>query len=533
MGSVAVRLIIALALLCPVAGIFTAQANARNLEIIQAGASAIATDASEGASASGPAPSSQYILVKRDLGYLVLGVVFVAIGLITLLLTILRSASRDAAIFLFGAMSCVWGIRFLLYTQLFPSLLTGDPQALQCLARAFTYFGASAAFGFALAYLGPGWRSSLRILAYGSLAFSCVASLVLLANPDRDLLLPVFNVMILVGAATVIANTLRPELRQKARQHGLIAGFCASAIFFVLENLRALGLVPIPCDVEWIGVLILYLTLGRLIAICMFTNERRLAAISQELATARQIQASLLPKQAPRISGMAMAARYLPMTEVAGDIYDFVKLDDHRQGILIADVSGHGVPAALIASMVKGAFRAQIESIENPERVLDGMNRILTGQLDLQFVTAICIYIDMTTGTLRYSGAGHPPLLIQQKDSNQCISLQQNGLFLGQFTDATYSSAERLLATGDRILLYTDGILEATNANDEEFGENSLYEFLAQHGELPAENFADALLAAVGDWTNLGRDESLDDDLTLIVIDIQKDTEHRPAPTDK
>jgi len=253
----------------------------------------------------------------------------------------------------------------------------------------------------------------------------------------------------------------------------------------------------------------------------MFTNERRLASISQELATARQIQASLLPKRAPRISGIAMTARYLPMTDVAGDIYDFVKLDDYRQGILIADVSGHGVAAALIASMVKGAFRAQIDHIEKPERVLDGMNRILTGQLDLQFVTAICIFIDMEMGILRYSGAGHPPLLIQQKDRAQCISLQQNGLILGQFSDATYSSAERLLTFGDRILLYTDGILEATNTSGEEFGDSSLYRFLAQHSELPTENFADALLTSVGDWTNLTPDGSLDDDLTLIVVDIQ------------
>jgi len=240
----------ALALLYPLAGIFAAEADVRDPEIIQTGAAASATDASEGASASGPAVSRGYVLVKGELGYLVLGVVFVAIGLITLLLTILRSASRDAAIFLFGAMSCVWGIRFLLYTQLAPSLLAGDPQALQRVARAFTYFGASAAFGFAWAYLGLGWRSSLRALAYISLAFSCVASLVLLVNPDRDLLLPIFNVMILVGAATVIANTLHPYLRERTRQHGLIAGFCASAVFFVLENLRALGLVPIPFDVE-------------------------------------------------------------------------------------------------------------------------------------------------------------------------------------------------------------------------------------------------------------------------------------------
>lgn len=514
-------LIITSVLFGPLSGVHAAQTDARTLEIIQTGNSVIATDSGEDVPSSGSARSREYALGREELGYLILGIVFVAIGLVTLLLTVLQSATRDATTFLFGAMSCVWGIRFLLYTQLVPLLLAGDPQALQSTARAFTYFGASAAFGFAVAYLGPGWRSSLRGLAYISLAFSCVASLVLLLNPDRDLLLPVFNVMILIGAMTIIANTLHPNLRQQIRQQGLIAGFFASVFFVVLENLRALGIIPIPWDVEWIGVLILYLTLGRLIAVHMFTNERRLASISQELATARQIQESLLPRQAPQISGLSMAARYVPMTEVAGDIYDYIQLDGYRQGILIADVSGHGVPAALIASMVKGAFRAQIEHIETPDRVLAGMNRILTGQLDLKFVTASCTFIDMEARILRYSGAGHPPLLIKQKDSDKCNSLQLNGLVLGHFPNATYSSVERPLAAGDRLLLYTDGIIEPVNALGEEFGENSLRELLARHGELSASGFADALLEAIGGWTSSEQDKSVDDDRTLVVIDVQ------------
>ena len=474
-----------------------------------------------GAIMAGTAAPSQVVLVGGDLGYLMLGTVFIAIALITLLMTIQRSASRDATIFLFGAMSCVWGIRFLLYTTLIPQLITGDPQALQSLARALTYFGASAAFGFALAYLGPGWRSSLRGLACLSLAFSCVASLVLIADPDRDLLLPAFNVMILLGAVTVIANTLHPELRHKIRNQGLIAGFWASVAIFVMENLRALNLVPIPFDVEWIGVLILYLTLGRLIAARVFANENRLAAMNQEMATARRIQLSLLPGQSPHVPGIAMAARYVPMNDVAGDIYDFIKLDDHRLGIMIADVSGHGVPAALIASMVKGAFRAQSENIARPELVLAGMNRILTGQLDTTFVTASCVLIDTETGILRYSGAGHPPLLVQSKSRNQCVGLQENGLILGQFSNATYSSVERPLAADDRLLLYTDGIIEASNADDDEFGEDSLRQFLARHTDLSAEHFADALLTTICDWTGSRRGVSLADDLTLVVIDIQ------------
>lgn len=514
------RFLLIKTLLCLLAVIPASQIDAGNPDSLTIVAVRNQANADKTTMGSENDPGRSYVLIEADIGYLILGIVFVAMGLITLLLTILRAASRDATIFLFGAMSLVWGIRFLLYTRIVPQLLAGEPLALQHLARSFTYFSASAAFGFTLAYLGPGWCSSLRILAFVSLAFSCGASLVLLVNPDRDLLLPTFNVMVLVGVVTILLNTLHPDLRPQIRQQGLLVGVCASVMFIVLENLRALGIVPIPWDMEWIGVLILYLTLGRLIAVRMFTNERRLAAISQELATAQQIQASLLPCRAPQIPGVAMAARFVPMTEVAGDIYDYVQVGDHCQGVLIADVSGHGVPAALIASMVKGAFRAQIENIEEPDRVLTGMNLILTGQLDSNFVTASCTFMDMEKGILRYAAAAHPPLLIQQPGAELCTSLEKNGLMLGQFPEATYHCVQRKLAGGDRLLLYTDGIIEACNSDGEEFGMESLQLYLNRNHAVPVEKFADGLLKTIGSWTDLQPSQSLDDDLTMVVIDI-------------
>jgi phosphoserine phosphatase RsbU/P len=462
-----------------------------------------------------------YLLDAADLGYLVLGIVFLALGSITLLLTILRSASRDAVIFLFGIMSSVWGLRFLFYTDLVPLLLTGDPHALEQVARALTYFGGAAAFGFACAFLGPGHRQSIRILTLVSLLFSLVAAVALIVNPNRDLLMPAFSVLVILGTLVIIANTLRQDLRRQPRLQGLNLGFGLAIVFFVLENLRALELVPLSFDVEWVGVLILYFTLGRLIGRRLFTNERRLAAIRQELATARRIQASLLPRQAPRIAGLTLAARYVPMEEVVGDIYDFVAMEGVRQSILVADVSGHGIAAALIASLVKGAYRAQAAHLDRPELVLAGMNRILTGQLDREFVTAGCAYIDAEAGLLRYAGAGHPPLLICPRDGRNCAGLQENGLILGQFVDAAYDSVEHPLAPGDRLLLYTDGILEATDGEERQFGERKLRKFIAGNRELPAEELADALLRAVTEWSEVRPGGSLEDDLTLVVVDTE------------
>jgi len=455
-----------------------------------------------------------------DLGYLVLGIVFLVMGLITLLLTVLRSAIRDASIILFGIMSCVWGTRFLLYTPLASHLLLIDPVLLARVGRGFTYFSGTAAFGFAWAFLGPGWRSSLRLLAYASLVFSCLASIALIVHPDPDLLLSPFNLLVLVGAVTVLGSILQPKLRRERRLRGLIVGFCLALAFIILENLRALALLPVPWDVEWIGVLILYITLGKLIAVRMFANERRLTEIRHELATARRIQVALLPASPPRLPGLTVAARYVPMAQVAGDIYDFIRIDERKLCILIADVSGHGIPAALIASMVKGAFRAQSDRFHEPHHVLAGMNRILSGQFETQFVTAACAYIDLEACKVLYSGAGHPPLLLQTSEPAPIQSLQENGLMLGPFPGAEYACLEHPLIGGERLFFCTDGILEAENTEGRCFGDQALAEELQTFRDLTAEQFADGLLEAVAHWTGKRADESHDDDLTLIVVDV-------------
>ena len=434
-------------------------------------------------------PPTELAQFKADLGFLILGIVFLAMGLVTLSLTFLRSASRDPSIYLFGIMSCIWGTRFLLDTDLVPLLLRGNPHLLARSARAFTYLAGAAAFSFAWAYLGPGWKKSLRGLALASLTFFCAGSVVLLMNPDPDVLLPVFNVMVILGAMLIIVNLLGPDLRRQDFLPSLLLGLVVSVILFALENFRALKIIPIPFSVEWIGVLVLYLTLGQLIAVRLFTNERRLVSINQELATARKIQTSLLPEQVPRMSGIDLAVRYLPMNEVAGDFYDFIMVDEKRLGILIADVAGHGVPGALIATLVKGAFRAQVEHICRPEMVLEGMNRILTGQLGSMYVTASCTYFDLAGGFMRYAGAGHPPLLIRPKGGDGCSTVHENGLLLGQFPEARYKSLERSVRTGERFLIYTDG-----------------------------------LIAAVSDWTRPTLDKSLEDDLTAVVIDLTEAT---------
>jgi sigma-B regulation protein RsbU (phosphoserine phosphatase) len=251
-----------------------------------------------------------------------------------------------------------------------------------------------------------------------------------------------------------------------------------------------------------------------------FSNERRLAAVTYELETAREIQASILPKRTPLLEGVTIAARYIPMTEVGGDFYDFLVLDEKHAGILVADVSGHGVPAALVASMVKVGVSAQAEHAGDPARVLHGINQSLCGKMERAYVTAMYVFLDLERGVLLSANAGHPPLIIRPGADSGVRQFCDNGLPLGLFAHATYENTEAPLGHGDRVVMYTDGIVEATDTGGEFFGDARFYDFIDQSREPTAEMFADQLIQHLKAWSVKEPKAGFDDDVTLIVIDV-------------
>jgi serine phosphatase RsbU (regulator of sigma subunit) len=176
-----------------------------------------------------------------------------------------------------------------------------------------------------------------------------------------------------------------------------------------------------------------------------------LTAINNELEMARQVQFAILPGETPKIHGLDIAARYLPMSSVAGDFYDFIAVDEKHLGVLIADVSGHGLPSALIASMLQSAFAAQSAQASDPVHVLSALNRALLGKFRSHFVTAAYIFLDLEKSVVNYAGAGHPPLLVWRKSSEKVAEVLENGLFLGPFHDSTYSAIPLSLESGDRL----------------------------------------------------------------------------------
>jgi serine phosphatase RsbU (regulator of sigma subunit) len=209
------------------------------------------------------------------------------------------------------------------------------------------------------------------------------------------------------------------------------------------------------------------------------------------------------------------------MTSVAGDFYDFIVPDEKHIGVLVADVSGHGMPAALIASMLKIAFAAQASHVAHPEEVLQGLNRALCGKFQHHYVTAAYAYFDLEKRTLTYAGAGHPPLLVWGPTREGIRDVTENGLFLGMFEFATYTSVALDLAPDDWVLLYTDGIPETVNPTDVQFGDERFRQLLASTPCDSANGFAEQLLAEVSRWSARGAEEDLDDDITLVAIHVQ------------
>ena len=241
-------------------------------------------------------------------------------------------------------------------------------------------------------------------------------------------------------------------------------------------------------------------------------RDQQLTSLHQELEVAKRIQLSILPESFPESPHFTVAARYVPMTSVAGDFYEFLATGGPTAGLLVADVSGHGVPAALIASMVKLATSAQRQQAAYPDRLLAGVNEALCGNTQRQFVTAAYVYLDAEQGELRYAAAGHPPMLLLRE--GQVYLIEENGLVLGILTSAAYTATQQPMRKGDRLLLYTDGILEAANSAEEEFGQERLGRLLTASTGNTVEETADLILSTVQSWA-----PTQTDDLTVVVCD--------------
>ena len=242
----------------------------------------------------------------------------------------------------------------------------------------------------------------------------------------------------------------------------------------------------------------------------------RLEIQEEELQRAREIQESLLPKEIPQLPGFEVASAWQPARAVGGDYFDVLKLGENRLAICIADVSGKGVPAALLMANVQASLRASVRDLDSPARVCSIINGMLCESIAAdKFVTFFCGVLDAASSTFRYCNAGHPyPILVS---SGAVRTLDQGGAVLGVLPDWTYEDSSVDLISGDRLLLFTDGITEAEGPQGEEFGMEKVAAFAKAHAANSAARINQQLLVQVSDFCGA----QFRDDATLLVLAVK------------
>ena len=460
---------------------------------------------------------------RIELADVILGTVFLFFGLASCAVAALRKRSEVRVLVWLGFWSGMYGANLLFRA---PAVRDALPLVLQSLVSF-----ARNAFGFLTLVAGllvwadltlGKMRRLTQILAAlaSAVAIGGIAEFAL--TGQNSLFLPWNNLLAVAALISLGTVLLAPgfAVRFLAFPNRILV---VSTVVFTADALFRNGSrslfgepVQVPLIVNDLVFALFLFSFAWVAGQKVFTNERRLLAIDSELEIARQIQASILPTASPEIENLRIAARYLPMTAIGGDFYEFIPVDPHRAGFLVADVSGHGVPAALISTMLKVAVQSVAAVAHEPAQVLRGLNRILSPQLRGQLISAAYLFVNTQASTALYSSAGHPPLLRFRGDTLEQI--ESNGLLFGVLADSEYPVCEMPLSPGDRFLLYTDGVVEPENAAGESFGDNALEQAIRANRHHPPAEFSDHLLAGLRRWQPASTPQQ--DDITLLVIDV-------------
>ena len=224
--------------------------------------------------------------------------------------------------------------------------------------------------------------------------------------------------------------------------------------------------------------------------------------LEKELQIARDIQGFLFPKEAPRIEGFELASLARPAMEVGGDYYDYIKVSKDELGLVIADVSGKGIPGALVMAMVRSMLRAEAVGKSSAAQVLHRVNKSIYGDIkDDMFVSLFYLVLNVKKRTVNYARAGHDPALLFHGKEKRYELLDKGGIALGldegSFFDETLEQGEVSLSPGDTLVLYTDGITEAVNRDNEEFGFRKLLEIVRRSSPANGEDNVSSLVERV------------------------------------
>ncbi|MFH1022933.1 MAG: SpoIIE family protein phosphatase [Planctomycetota bacterium] len=248
--------------------------------------------------------------------------------------------------------------------------------------------------------------------------------------------------------------------------------------------------------------------------------EKESHRVEHDLSLAKEIQASLLPKGPPRVPGFEFFPFYRAAREVGGDYYDFIPVDREHLGVIVADVSGKGIPGSLVMSMTRSIMRSEALRTLSPREALVRTNYLVSREIKRgMFVTAAYAILNVRTGELLVASAGHNPLVIFREAAGNCELLNPKGIALGfdkgPLFEKNTQEGRIILGVGDRVVLYTDGVIEAMDAQNHEFGDKNFYRLILENARKGSEDFVKSIVARLDE--HKGRAEQ-HDDITMVTF---------------
>ncbi|HEV8589925.1 MAG TPA: GAF domain-containing SpoIIE family protein phosphatase [Pyrinomonadaceae bacterium] len=328
----------------------------------------------------------------------------------------------------------------------------------------------------------------------------------------------------LIGHVAVSGKPfISPDVRKEPRYVNARARTRSEMVAPIISNEEVIGVFDLESDElnayanDDLEVLMLLASQVAIIIEKVMLHEQLIEKqrLETQLEVARQVQLELLPASDPQLDGFDISAYNFPTEEVSGDYYDWVQIYEDQIGIVIADVSGKGVPAALLMAFLRASLRAASHIGYAPHISMSKVNYLLWESIERnQFVTAFYGILDATNRTLAYSNAGHNPPILIDTDGKAHFE-ERGGVPLGMFRDSRYYEYYATIDAGQIFILYTDGVTEATNPAGEEYGRDRLADAVLRARELPAREIIDSIHRDLMSWTD---GQGATDDVTFFVV---------------
>lgn len=457
-------------------------------------------------------------IVRKDLPFMLFALLFFSFFLLSLSIYIINTARRA---FLGFSLLCLVFTMHVISTSFIQQLFIGYRELWNYTTMSYPFIFSLGLFMFLREILDRKNTRYFNAIIVMIISATLASAAAVVLGHLRFIYAPLPIVAVFILSTPWLIYVLAVESRNKNREARLVLlGVCVLVSFFIFESIRATFCIgPEIKQLFPLGVFFFLLPFVRILVRQYVRTYRNLEEHEREMAIARSIQQSILPKVKPSLGDFGIGIVYRPLEQVGGDFYDFHIADSRHIGVLVADVSGHGVPAALIGSMIKVAFAQSKELMRDPQRLMAHMAEILGEQVDQHFLTACYVYLDRDAGVLVTANAGHLPLIVYRSRDRRLHEIKPAGIMISPLPCPVYEASTLAIAPGDRIILLTDGIIEIANARNELFGMERFLPLVEEFSDLDAASFTRALMTRLSSWRAPGG--SYDDDVTMIVLDVR------------